>query len=120
MTECISIQAVVYCIRCTAGWQLRPEIAEALGEDAIRVEKPAFGSVNLPEVIAKKLAPGETPEFELLGLCTDICVVSNVLILKAFFPEAPMCIHADCCAGVTPAKHEAALETLRSCQVTVG
>lgn len=110
---------VPHCIRCTAGWQLRPEIAEALGEDAIRVEKPAFGSVNLPEVIAKKLAPGETPEFELLGLCTDICVVSNALILKAYFPEAPMCIHADCCAGVTPAKHEAALETLRSCQVTV-
>ena len=111
---------VPHCIRGTAGWQLRPEIAEALGEDAIRVEKPTFGTVNLPEVITEKLAPGETPEFELLGLCTDICVVSNALILKAFFPEAPMCIHADCCAGVTPAKHEAALETLRRCQVAVG
>ena len=110
---------VPHCIRGTAGWQLRPEIAEALGKDAIRVEKPTFGSVNLPEIIAEKLAPGETPEFELLGLCTDICVVSNALILKAYFPEAPVCIHANCCAGVTPLKHEAALETLQSCQVAV-
>ena len=110
---------VPHCIRGTAGWQMRPEIAEALGEDAILVEKPTFGSVNLPELITEMLAPGETPEFELLGLCTDICVVTNALILKAFFPEAPMCIHADCCAGVTPAKHEAALETMRSCQVAV-
>ena len=110
---------VPHCIRGTAGWQLRPEIAQALGEEAVRVEKPAFGSVRLPELVAEMLAPGETPEFELLGLCTDICVVSNALILKARFPEAPMRIHADCCAGVTPAKHEAALETMRSCQVEV-
>jgi nicotinamidase-related amidase len=110
---------VPHCIRCTAGWQLRPEIAEALGEDAIRVEKPAFGSVNLPEVIAKKLAPGETPEFELLGLCTDICVVSNALLVKAFLPEVPITVDAACCAGVTPASHKNALEAMKLCQIRI-
>ena len=62
---------------------------------------------------------GEDLEICLIGLCTDICVVSNALILKAFMPETPIKVIASCCAGVTPAKHEAALETMRSCQITV-
>ena len=56
---------------------------------------------------------------ELVGLCTDICVVSNALLLKAYLPEVPLTVDSSCCAGVTKAKHEAALETLRSCQVNV-
>ncbi len=108
---------VRHCIRGTEGWTLNREIAEALG-DSLLVEKPTFGSVRLPEIIRERLQ-GETPAFELLGLCTDICVVSNALLLKAAFPEAPIAVRRACCAGVTPAKHEAALETMASCQIDI-
>ena len=110
---------VPHCIRNTEGWRIRPEVAEALGRDALLVEKPTFGSVRLPQII-RDTSGGDDPEvIELLGLCTDICVVSNALLLKAAFPETEFTVHADCCAGVTPAKHEAALETMRSCQISV-
>ncbi len=108
---------VPHCIRGTEGWQLDPAIREAAG-DAVLVEKPTFGSVRLPELI-RTLAGEDTPVIELLGLCTDICVVSNALLLKANYPEAPIAVRADCCAGVTPAKHEAALETMASCQIRI-
>ena len=67
----------------------------------------------------KALADKEEIEFEIVGLCTDICVVSNALLLKAAVPEVKISVDASCCAGVTPAKHEAALETMRSCQIQV-
>jgi nicotinamidase-related amidase len=109
---------VVHCVKGTPGWQLNPKIEAAL-KDAVRVEKPTFGSVRLPQIIREKTG-GEAPaEIELLGLCTDICVVSNALLLKAAFPETDFTVHADCCAGVTPEKHAAALETMRSCQITI-
>ena len=82
------------------------------------MEKPTFGSIRLPEVI-RETAGGEAFSIELIGLCTDICVVSNALLLKANFPETPITVRADCCAGVTPEKHLAALETMRSCQIDV-
>ena len=106
-----------HCIRGTVGWQIRPEVLEAAGESAVLVEKPTFGSVRLPEIIKGMLGPDETPVIEALGLCTDICVVSNVLLLKAHFPEAKIAVNPRCCAGVTPAKHQAALETMASCQI---
>lgn len=110
---------VPHCIRNTAGWRIRPEIMDALGDDAILVEKPTFGSVRLPEIIREQCGGDVPAVIELLGLCTDICVVSNALLLKAAFPETDFVVHAHCCAGVTPAKHEAALETMRSCQIEV-
>ena len=110
---------VPHCIRGTAGWRIRPEIMDALGDDAILVEKPTFGSIRLPEIIREKCDGDEPAVIELLGLCTDICVVSNALLLKAAFPETDFAVRAACCAGVTPEKHEAALETMRSCQITV-
>jgi nicotinamidase-related amidase len=82
------------------------------------VEKPTFGSVDLMEYIRSTYNPAEI-EVELIGLCTDICVVSNALLLKANFPEADIRVRAACCAGVTPEKHLAALETMRSCQIDV-
>ena len=110
---------VRHCIRGTDGWRIRREIRQALGDDALLVEKPTFGSVRLPDVV-RELSGGKAPDqIELLGLCTDICVVSNAMLLKAAFPETDFTVHADCCAGVTPDKHEAALETMRSCQITV-
>lgn len=110
---------VVHCVRGTEGWQLHPAVRAALGEDALLVEKPSFGSVRLPQLIREQLAPDEEPAIELIGLCTDICVVSNALLLKAHFPEAELSVRAACCAGVTPEKHRAALETMASCQIDV-
>ena len=108
---------VRHCIRDTEGWRIRPEVAALLG-GCVSLEKPTFGSVNLPGLI-RQLAGDATPLIELVGLCTDICVVSNALLLKAAFPEADISVRAGCCAGVTPGKHEAALETMRSYQIDV-
>ena len=109
---------VPHCIRNTDGWQLDPVIREALGEFTA-VEKPTFGSVLLPEMIRDRIGPEENVTIELLGLCTDICVVSNALLLKASFPEASIRVNSACCAGVTPEKHRAALETMASCQIEI-
>ena len=110
---------VRHCIRDTEGWRIREEIREALGDSAVLVEKPTFGSVRLPDIL-REMNGGEDPAaIELIGLCTDICVVSNALLIKATLPELPMAVDSACCAGVTPEKHLAALETLRSCQVAV-
>ena len=76
------------------------------------IDKPTFGWLNWGGF-------GEHDEIELVGVCTDICVVSNALILKAMYPEAVISVDAGCCAGVTPEKHEAALETMKSCQIDV-
>ena len=108
---------VPHCIRGTDGWQIRPEIAELL-KGAKIYEKPTFGSVDLASDL-KVLAEHEEIEIELIGLCTDICVVSNALLLKATMPEVKITVDAACCAGVTPEKHLAALETMRSCQIYV-
>ena len=107
---------VPHCIRGTAGWLLDGRIEEALG-DALRLEKPTFGSVRLPQIIRERTEPGDEIVIEVLGLCTDICVVSNALLLKAHFPEAKIAVNARCCAGVTPQKHQAALEVMQSCQI---
>lgn len=109
---------VRHCIRGTAGWRLNPEIEAALG-DAEAVEKPTFGSVRLPEMLREAAGEAGPREIEVIGLCTDICVVSNALILKAHFPEASVAVRRDCCAGVTPEKHAAALETMASCQIDI-
>lgn len=109
---------VRHCIRGTEGWRLDPRIAGAL-EGCETVEKPTFGSVRLPEFIRAHAGDADRLSIELVGLCTDICVVSNALLLKAHFPEAAISVRRDCCAGVTPEKHEAALMTLASCQVDI-
>lgn len=108
---------VMHCIKGTDGWKIRPDIAELL-DGAKIYEKPTFGSTALAADI-KSLAEEEELELELIGLCTDICVVSNALLLKAYMPEVKITVDASCCAGVTPDKHLAALETMRSCQIQV-
>ncbi len=108
---------VEHCIKGTDGWQIRPEIASLL-DGAKIYEKPTFGSVRLAEDL-KAMSEKEQFELELIGLCTDICVVSNALMLKAMMPEVKITVDASCCAGVTPDKHLAALETMRSCQIQV-
>ncbi len=111
---------VEHCIRETPGWQLAPAVAAVAEELGAPIfDKPAFGSVDLAQWLAARDAEEPIEFIELIGLCTDICVVSNALLVKAFLPEVPVCVEANLCAGVTPAAHEAALATMRSCQVQV-
>lgn len=110
---------VPHCIKGTPGWELNEEVKKALsGKEYIAVEKNTFGSVDLPRLIGNE-SGGSDFSVELIGLCTDICVVSNALLIKANFPEMPISVDAACCAGVTPEKHAAALETMRSCQIDI-
>ena len=106
---------VEHCIKGTDGWSIRPDIAALLTKATI-FEKPTFGSVQLAKAVSKMKG---LVEIEFVGLCTDICVVSNALMLKAFLPEVTIRVDAKCCAGVTPEKHLAALETMRSCQIEI-
>ncbi|MBQ3101061.1 MAG: isochorismatase family protein [Clostridia bacterium] len=110
---------VPHCIKGTPGWELNSEVAKALaGKKFTAVEKLTFGSAELPELI-KKSAGNEDFDVTLIGLCTDICVVSNAMILKANFPEKQIYVDSSCCAGVTPESHEAALLTMKMCQINV-
>ncbi|MBQ7809601.1 MAG: cysteine hydrolase [Clostridia bacterium] len=110
---------VKHCIKGTEGFELDENVSKALeGKDYTALEKPTFGSVLLPEIIKEK-ADGEVFTAELVGLCTDICVVSNALLIKANFPESEIFVDSSCCAGVTPDSHNSALNTMRSCQINV-
>ncbi len=109
---------VAHCIKGTNGWELNDSVKAALhGKEYTLVEKLTFGSVDLPGLIKEK--SGDDFEIELIGLCTDICVVSNALILKANFPEKEISVDSGCCAGVTVESHNAALTTMRFCQINV-
>lgn len=110
---------VPHCIKGTDGHELNGDVQAALDEkDYTTIEKETFGSVALPVLIVRNAE--ETPDsIEVIGLCTDICVVSNALLLKANFPEAQISVDSKCCAGVTPQLHEAALTTMKSCQIDV-
>ena len=110
---------VPHCIKNTAGWQLNEDIAKALeGKKFTSVEKLTFGSTELPSLV-KNVVGDEDFDITLIGLCTDICVVSNALILKANFPEKDIYVDAACCAGVTVETHNAALTTMKMCQINV-
>ena len=110
---------VEHCVKGTPGWQLDAAVADALADkNYTAVEKPTFGSTDLPGLLAK--AAGEEDfTVTLIGLCTDICVVSNALLIKAHFPEKAIAVDAACCAGVTPDTHTAALATMKMCQIDV-
>ena len=105
---------VPHCIQGTPGWEIHPQL------DALRetepIDKLTFGSSQLPQVLA---AEKEVESITFLGLCTDICVISNVMITKAFFPEIPLIVDAKGCAGVTPQSHKNALEAMKMCQITI-
>lgn len=108
---------VEHCIINTEGWQIREEIAQALG-DATVIDKKTFGSLMLPKMMEMECGH-EPATIELVGLCTDICVVSNALLIKAQLPECDIVVDASCCAGVTPESHEAALKTMEMCQIQI-
>ncbi|MBD5160338.1 MAG: cysteine hydrolase [Ruminococcus sp.] len=106
---------VPHCIRGTDGWKLVPEIEKILG-DCIKLEKITFGAVDLPLVIGRDEI---IEEIQLIGVCTDICVISNAMIIKSAFPEVPVKVIADCCAGVSPESHRNALNAMKMCQIII-
>lgn len=109
---------VEHCIKGTKGWNLHPDIAELLKESP--VDKFTFGSVALGNLLTAFHQQEESVEsITLVGLCTDICVISNALLLKAFLPEVPVIVDASCCAGVTPETHRQALAAMKLCQIEI-
>lgn len=107
---------VPHCIKGTSGWQLHEKM-EILRTPEMKVfDKPAFGSVELGEYLRGKV---DVSKVVLVGLCTDICVISNAMIVKANLPEVPVEVVADCCAGVTPESHDNALAAMKMCQIAV-
>ena len=108
---------VKHCIKGSDGWQICEELR---GYARRVVDKPTFGSTDLPEILRAYCPDGEIiEEIELCGLCTDICVISNAMILKAEFPEAEIIVDSACCAGVTPESHKTALDAMRAVQIEV-
>ena len=104
---------VEHCIRGTTGWKIADALQPFVRAAAAVIEKPTFGATALPAAIA------DYDEIEFVGLCTDICVISNALLLKAFYPEKRITVDASCCAGVTPESHANAVAAMRMCQVEV-
>ena len=105
---------VPHCIKGTYGWQIRAELDALRRTEAI--DKLTFGSRELVDVLA---AEGEIESITFVGLCTDICVISNAMVVKAFYPEIPLTVDARCCAGVTPESHARALAAMKVCQIKV-
>ena len=99
---------VMHCIKNTDGWQIFDGL---ITENAKIIDKETFGYTGWNKM--------KFEEIEIVGLCTDICVVSNALILRAYFPDMKITVQSDCCAGVTPKTHEAALETMKMCQIDI-
>lgn len=104
---------VKHCIINTDGWDITNELSF---DNTVIWDKKSFGSPELAEYIRKEL---DIDEIELVGLCTDICVISNALILKAFMPEVKITVDASCCAGVTPESHKNALAAMKMCQINI-
>ena len=119
------ILPVEHCIQGTEGWKIERSVRAALTEGAGRNEsvlyqtKATFGSRDLAEVLVQRRKEEPIEEIVLIGLCTDICVISNALVLKAFLPEVTITVDAACCAGVNPDSHRNALYAMRMCQIGV-
>lgn len=108
---------VPHCIKGTDGWQIRPELDDLRRTQP--VDKPGFGSVELGRMLLEMNAEEAIGSVTLVGLCTDVCVISNALIIKAFLPEVPVKVDAACCAGISPESHGNALSAMAMCQVEI-
>ncbi len=107
---------VEHCIRNTKGWQIHDELYQ---KGALVFDKPVFGSKELAAYLEKENLRDTIGEITLVGVCTDICVISNAMLLKNFLPECEISVDASCCAGVTPQSHLIALEAMKACQINV-
>lgn len=111
---------VKHCIMGESGWYLAEQLEKIIEESGWKIyNKPTFGSVELASELRDENDREAIDEIEVCGLCTDICVISNALLFKAFMPETPISVDAACCAGVTPESHLNALEAMKMCQITV-
>ena len=108
---------VPHCIKGTEGWQISPMLQELCKEEPI--DKVTFGSESLASILKEANEENPIGSITLIGLCTDICVISNALLIKAFLPEVPMVVDASCCAGVTPESHRNALAAMKTCQINI-
>ncbi len=108
---------VPHCIKGTEGYEIHPELRHLVGEYVH--DKITFGASELPQLIQQINPDNSEMTFTLIGLCTDICVISNAMILKASFPEAQVTVDADCCAGVTKESHLNALKAMEMCQIKI-
>lgn len=106
---------VPHCIRGSEGWQIRPELEALRRTEAI--DKPTFGSETLGALLKSMNEENPIESVTFIGLCTDICVISNAMIAKAVLPEVPVIVDAACCAGVTPQSHQTALRAMEACQI---
>ena len=108
---------VPHCIKGTDGWQIRAEL------DALRttepIDKVVFGSSELAQLLVEENKKDSIESITFIGLCTDICVISNAFTVKSFLPEVPLIVDASCCAGVTPESHRTALASMKTCQIKV-
>lgn len=105
---------VKHCIKGTEGWQIHPSL------DCLRntepIDKLTFGSKELISVLSEET---DIDDITFIGLCTDICIISNAMVVKAFFPEVPLYVHANLCAGVTISSHNIALDAMKACQIEI-
>lgn len=108
---------VPHCIKGTDGWQISPVLMPLCKGEPI--DKVTFGSAGLGTILKEANAKEPVAQITFIGLCTDICVISNALLAKAFLPEAEIVVDAACCAGVTPESHRNALEAMKVCQIRV-
>ena len=108
---------VPHCIKGTEGWEIRKELDELRNTEAI--DKITFGSSELGSILTELNKEDEIESITIIGLCTDICVISNAMIAKAYLPEVPITVDASCCAGVTPESHNNALDAMAVCQIKI-
>lgn len=107
---------VPHCIKGTNGWEIHPDVLSACTSEKIIFEKPTFGSVEMVDYIIGR----NSSQIEIVGLCTDVCVVSNAIMLKNFLPPSvEITVNQKCCAGVTPQSHREALNTMKACQINI-
>lgn len=116
---------IKHCIKGTKGWALVPDVdvlketLKTTSNEAIVFEKEVFGSQRLAAFLKEKFGVGNGVEFEIVGLCTDICVLSNAIVLKTYMPQANIKVDASCCAGVTPESHKNALDAMKMCHIQI-
>ena len=109
---------IVHCVKDTKGWEIIDSLKKYTNGRLI-IDKPTFGSDELAAILKEENGRNEIEKITLIGLCTDICVISNALLIKAFLPEVKIVVESDCCAGVSPETHDNALKAMKVCQIEV-
>lgn len=109
---------VPHCIRGSEGWEIIPQLQKYAAAAKV-IDKPTFGSMELGHWLKEENGKMPVNKITLIGLCTDICVISNAMVAKAALPETVVAVDASCCAGVTPQSHQNALEAMKVCQITI-